>query len=293
MIAVTAPSTSSPPTRWPRERAAHIGGTAEIDTSEHGSASSYRSSPDQPPNWLEGGDSLALVSIDSDVAMLSSISSQLEDLGHRITEMAERYGATPDSRARERAVRRRTRPHRSSAVARSRSEVPEPDLIGALPHSKGRRADAREPASIATRLARDAHLATVLDQAQREQTPLLRRRPWPSRSCSIFTGSVSAVSLQAMRQPGHMRVDRQARDPEPNRAHDVAGLAADAGQRHEIVELGRDLATESLLDRLRHPDQALRLRAEEPRRVDQLLDLVGIGVGKVGRRRVAARTAPA
>jgi len=29
--------------------------------------------------------------------MLSSISSQLEDLGHRITEMAELYGATPDS----------------------------------------------------------------------------------------------------------------------------------------------------------------------------------------------------
>lgn len=38
-----------------------------------------------------------MVSTDSDVAMLSSISSQLEDLGHRITEMAERYGATPDS----------------------------------------------------------------------------------------------------------------------------------------------------------------------------------------------------
>jgi len=29
--------------------------------------------------------------------MLSSISSQLEDLGRRVTEMAERYGATPDS----------------------------------------------------------------------------------------------------------------------------------------------------------------------------------------------------
>jgi hypothetical protein len=29
--------------------------------------------------------------------MLSSISSQLEELGYRITEMAERYGATPDS----------------------------------------------------------------------------------------------------------------------------------------------------------------------------------------------------
>ena len=37
------------------------------------------------------------MSTDSDVAMLSSISSQLEDLGARITEMAERYGDTPDS----------------------------------------------------------------------------------------------------------------------------------------------------------------------------------------------------
>lgn len=37
------------------------------------------------------------MSTDSDVAMLSSISSQLEDLGARITEMAERYGRTPDS----------------------------------------------------------------------------------------------------------------------------------------------------------------------------------------------------
>ena len=29
--------------------------------------------------------------------MLSSISSQLEDLGRRVTEMAERYSAAPDS----------------------------------------------------------------------------------------------------------------------------------------------------------------------------------------------------
>ena len=34
---------------------------------------------------------------DTDLAMLSSIATQLEDLGARITEMAERYGATPDS----------------------------------------------------------------------------------------------------------------------------------------------------------------------------------------------------
>jgi len=37
------------------------------------------------------------VSIDSDVAMLSSTSAQLEDLEARVTEIAERYGATPDS----------------------------------------------------------------------------------------------------------------------------------------------------------------------------------------------------
>ena len=37
------------------------------------------------------------MSTESDMAMLSSITSQLEELGHRITEMAERYGATPDS----------------------------------------------------------------------------------------------------------------------------------------------------------------------------------------------------
>ena len=37
------------------------------------------------------------MSTDSDLAMLSSTATQLEDLGTRITEMAERYGATPDS----------------------------------------------------------------------------------------------------------------------------------------------------------------------------------------------------
>ena len=33
----------------------------------------------------------------SDLALLSSLGAQLEDIGARITEMAERYGATPDS----------------------------------------------------------------------------------------------------------------------------------------------------------------------------------------------------
>jgi len=37
------------------------------------------------------------MSTQGDLATLSSIVSQVDDLGRRITEMAERYGETPDS----------------------------------------------------------------------------------------------------------------------------------------------------------------------------------------------------
>ena len=37
------------------------------------------------------------MSTTSDLALISSLGAQLEDIGNRITEMAERYGATPDS----------------------------------------------------------------------------------------------------------------------------------------------------------------------------------------------------
>ena len=33
----------------------------------------------------------------SDLALLSSIGAQLEEIANRVTDMAERYGATPDS----------------------------------------------------------------------------------------------------------------------------------------------------------------------------------------------------
>jgi hypothetical protein len=39
------------------------------------------------------------VSTSSDLALLSSLGTQLEEIGRRITEMAERYGSTPDSSA--------------------------------------------------------------------------------------------------------------------------------------------------------------------------------------------------
>jgi hypothetical protein len=33
----------------------------------------------------------------SDLAVLSSVVAQIDDLGRRVTELAERYGETPDS----------------------------------------------------------------------------------------------------------------------------------------------------------------------------------------------------
>ena len=103
-----------------------------------------------------------------------------------------------------------------------------------------------------------------------ESRPRSSGATMPSRSSSIFTGSVSFVSLKPARQPRHVRVDGKPGQLEPHRPHHVAGLAADAGQRHEVVELGRHLAAEALLERLRHADEALRLRAEEAGRHDQL-----------------------
>jgi hypothetical protein len=37
------------------------------------------------------------VNAPTDLALLSSIAAQIDDLANRITEMAERYGDTPDS----------------------------------------------------------------------------------------------------------------------------------------------------------------------------------------------------
>lgn len=53
------------------------------------------------PRFREGCDraTLAPVSASADVALLSSIASQIEELAARVTSMAERYGVTPDSAA--------------------------------------------------------------------------------------------------------------------------------------------------------------------------------------------------
>ena len=84
-----------------------------------------------------------------------------------------------------------------------------------------------------------------------------------------------------------MGVDREAREVEADRAHDVAGLAPHAGQPDEVVELARHLAPEFLLELAGHAQQAARLRVEEARGADEAFELVGIGACEIGRRRVA------
>ena len=200
--------------------------------------------------------------------------------------MAERYGATPDSAlaselfGAERALIGARR-------ARSRRGVLEPErLIARLVSRRGRPKDRSGRARTRRNAACAMHTWRPCSISRSESRPHSSGGTIAPRSVSIFTGSVSLVSRKTMRQPGHVGVDRQARHPEPNRTHHVAGLAPDTGQRHEIVEVDRHLAAESFLDRLRHSDQALGLRAEETRRADQLLDLDGIGVREIGRRRI-------
>ena len=106
------------------------------------------------------------------------------------------------------------------------------------------------------------------------------------RSASIFTGSSSAVSRSRCESRVTCVSTGRPGQAVPDRPHHVAGLAPDSGQRHEIGELGRDLAAEPRLHRLRHPDQVLRLRSEEAGRANQLLDLFGVGGGEIRRRRI-------
>src|SRR6266566_5299584 len=125
-----------------------------------------------------------------------------------------------------------------------------------------RRADVVEDAHVALGLAGLAHASSVPDQAQRQGTALF----WLHDPVQVEL-DLHRVGLVRQLQPAHQAhyvgVDGQAGQPEGDRPDDVAGLAADARQRIELVDVARDLAAEALLDYPRHEDQALGLRAEE------------------------------
>ena len=120
-----------------------------------------------------------------------------------------------------------------------------------------------QPAAVG--LAREADLAAVQDQPQREAAALLGRDERVEVELGLHRVGLVG-ELEPARQPADVGVDRQAGQVERHRAHDVAGLAPDARQLHEVVELGGHLAVEVLVEHARHAEQVLRLRAEEPGR---------------------------
>lgn len=89
-------------------------------------------------------------------------------------------------------------------------------------------------------------------------------------------------------EPHHVRVDRQAGEPERDAAHDVGRLATDAGEALEILERLRDLAAKPLAENGGEPDQVLGLRAKEASCIDELLELFSRGGRECCRRREAS-----
>ena len=195
--------------------------------------------------------------------------------------MAERYGETPDSAVAtelfgaERALLGARRSlDRGQLAARSnltdRTGVSSPQRGGAPGPTLN--ADGQMSASTQTSHSEgDGRSQTwrPCSISRSESTPRSSGATMPFE-VELDLHRVGLVGeLQQRAQPGDVRVDRQAGQVEPHRPHDVAGLAADARQRDEVVELGRHLAAEALLERLRHADEVLRLRAEEPGRLDR------------------------
>ena len=96
---------------------------------------------------------------------------------------------------------------------------------------------------------------------------------------------------EAAGQPAEVGVDGDAGDAEAVAEHDVGGLAADAGQRHQVVEPRRHLPVVPLDEGGAQLEQRVGLGAEEAERADDLLELLARGAGHRRRRRGRPRTA--
>ena len=90
-------------------------------------------------------------------------------------------------------------------------------------------------ARLAARLARVAHPPAVQDQPVAERGPLRLRDQLHQGELDLHRVVVLGQAEPA-REPADVRVDRDARRVEGVAEDDVRGLAADAGQRDEIVE---------------------------------------------------------
>ena len=101
-------------------------------------------------------------------------------------------------------------------------------------------------------------------------------------ACSTLTGSVSSVQPNRRASRPKWVSTVMPGTSEGVAEHDVGGLAADAGQRDQVVEPARHLAVEALEQGGRELEQRVGLGPEEAGRLDQRLELGAVGGGHRG-----------
>ncbi len=131
------------------------------------------------------------------------------------------------------------------------------------------------------RIVRVTDAPAVPDQGVAEEDPLVARE----ETHQVLLDRLRLDLVGEAEAPGHaldVGVDHEPRrDAVGGAEHDVRGLARDAGQRDQLLEIARHLAAEPLDQALAHPDQALGLVAEEAGRVDLLGQRLRVGAGVV------------
>jgi len=116
----------------------------------------------------------------------------------------------------------------------------------------------------------------VLDEQRVEGDPVGARHHARERPLRRF-GRPRADDAEAVRDPVHVGVDRDRRDPVPEHEHAVRRLRADVRQAHERLKVPGDLAAEPVEERLGARPHAPGLHAVEPGRPDERLDRLGPG----------------
>ena len=259
-------------------RSAHA---AEVESGEHGGVIvtvAFRCRESVPicpadvtrlPRWPQ-----------SDLAELSSLRAQLDDLTH-----ARRRGRRPLPRHRRLRGHQRARPGRAVAArgarrarsTRAAGDRSADDLRRAA--ALRRRGSADGQMSTSTQppqfgLAREAHLPAVQDQAQREPAALLGRDERVEVELRLHRVGLGG-ELQPARQPPDVRVDRAGRGgrtpPTARRCRSCARRPGSFTRSSSSVGTSPSNSSSSVRAM---PSDVLRLRPEEPGGVDDPLDVV-------------------
>src|SRR6202022_4009951 len=112
------------------------------------------------------------------------------------------------------------------------------------PHGRGG-TEVVQHALRTTRGPGDADPTPMQDQPQAEPGPLGRRNQLGDVGLDL-DGVGTLGQTEATREPLNVGIDREARHAEGDTEHDIGGLAADPGQRDQVVDVARDLAAEAL-----------------------------------------------